>query len=126
MLLKDEERGIILFNGWESNQPYLEITFNNNSTNAQKALVEDYFLMKGHPGDAEYQINDKETATIAHLDKAKIGASNELWVTFSSAVGDRKGSASEDVTPKVCRPFSVPLSWARSIESNRWTLRWNR
>lgn len=101
MKFEDLESGIELFNGWESNGRDLMLPFSKS----QAAFVEDYFLMKDHPRDAKYQINDKEQVTLTHLAKAKEGKADQLWITFSSAVGDRHGDPSENVTPKVCDQF---------------------
>ena len=67
-------------------------------------------MLKDLPGKAAEQITLKYDTTVKHLNNAqtflaesKVSKINQdLWVTFSSAVGDRLGSNAEDVTPRAC------------------------
>ncbi|PVG02137.1 PLC-like phosphodiesterase [Serendipita vermifera] len=66
-----------------------------------KAQIEDFYLLKKMPGDAARQVSRKKEAVDEHLDRAANPETpTDLWITFSSAVGDRHKKG-EDVTPRV-------------------------
>jgi len=69
------------------------------------AWIEDFYLLQGYPRDATRQIDIKRDHTIRHLEKAQAAIAKDpkdLYITFSSAVGDRRdASLNENVTPRV-------------------------
>ncbi|CAG7845920.1 SubName: Full=Uncharacterized protein {ECO:0000313/EMBL:CCA77974.1} [Serendipita indica DSM 11827] len=68
------------------------------------AQIEDFYLLQHLAHDAEKQVEKKWDVTKAHLLRAQKAIETDpkdLWITFSSAVGDRKLDETEDVTPRV-------------------------
>jgi hypothetical protein len=97
---------------WGTNDPCFQIPLTDTSV----AWIEDFFLLEHMSKDAKKQIETKWGHTEAHLDKgnrAKIP--NDLFITFSSAVGEYHVNKEEDVTPKVGVPALSRLS--RSLRS---------
>ncbi|KAG8816744.1 hypothetical protein FRC17_000203 [Serendipita sp. 399] len=88
---------------WKVNDGNFKIALDPD-TNTTFAQIEDFYLLIGHPRDTEWQLGEKEKATIQHLERAQAAiesGSRDLWITFSSAVGDRRTAPDEDVTPRV-------------------------
>lgn len=91
---------------WGYNSEYFGIRLNEDGTNM--AWIEDFYLLKGYPRNEKEQIKIKWEHTKTHLQRAQAELEtddNNLWITFSSAVGDRVGSKTEDVTPRACGLF---------------------
>lgn len=97
----DRPIGYDVSHHWQVNKWDFSIPLNDTSN----ARIEDFYLLQGCPGDAQQQIGRKYGYTVDHLRKAQkaLGEGHEdLWITFSSAVGDRLSAPEqEDVTPRV-------------------------
>jgi hypothetical protein len=99
----DERRGLDISEEWSSKSPYFHLPL--NSQRDTFAEVEDFFLLRGHPREAEQQIDLKLDSIIEHIEraqKASMDDSDNLYITFSSATEDQSGSyLNSDVNPKV-------------------------
>ncbi|KAG8759507.1 hypothetical protein FRC14_005795 [Serendipita sp. 396] len=87
---------------WKVNDGNFKIAL--DSDRKTFAQIEDFYLLIGRPRDTEWQLGEKEKATMQHLERAQAAIehdSGDLWITFSSAVGDRRTAPDEDVTPRV-------------------------
>lgn len=97
---------------WKVNDPAFEIHSNPSKPSSTTSYIEDFYLLQGYPRDAEKQIGLKWDATRAHLEKAsKQLAQNhrDAYITFSSAVGDRKLDSSENVIPLVSALYTKSI-----------------
>lgn len=98
--------GFDVSHDWAGNHPGFSIPFASGG----EARIEDFYLLQNHPGDTNHHIDEKWQATVKHLEAARDAiakGTQSLWVTFSSAVGDKRETG-EDVTPRVC--FSLMIS----------------
>lgn len=99
------EVGYSVSENWKVNSECFEIPLDKDNTSM--ARIEDFYLLKGYAKNAGRQIEIKQDCTIKHLDKAQDAISKDskdLYITFTSAVGDRLEATDEDVTPKVGPP----------------------
>lgn len=91
--------GFDVSHDWAGNHPGFSIPFASGGD----ARIEDFYLLQNHPGDTNHHIDEKWQATVKHLEAARDAiakGTQSLWVTFSSAVGDKRETG-EDVTPRV-------------------------
>ena len=89
--------------GWKVNDGNFKLPL--DARGQTFAQIEDFYLLQHLAHDAEKQIANKWDVTSAHLLRAQNAIEadpKDLYVTFTSAVGDRKLDETEDVTPRVC------------------------
>ncbi|PVF99172.1 PLC-like phosphodiesterase [Serendipita vermifera] len=99
----DQARGFDLFTGLSANSPYFRLRLDPKRETF--AEVEEFFLLREHLRDADQQIDLKLQSIIAHLEraqKARMEELDDLYVTFSGAIGDQSDShLYADINPKV-------------------------
>ncbi|PVF92105.1 PLC-like phosphodiesterase [Serendipita vermifera] len=99
----DEACGLDLSAGWSANSSYFRLPLDPKQETFSE--VEDFFLLRGHPRDAEQQVDLKLDSIISHLEraqKARMEESDHLYITFSSAIGDQSDPhLHAGVNPKV-------------------------
>lgn len=96
----DTSLGFNVSRGWRVNHPSFEIELGGGTC----AKIEDLYLFDTNYGDAAHHLGEKWDATVHHLESARQAIPHDdkaLWITFTSAVGDKRKSEIENVTPRV-------------------------
>jgi hypothetical protein len=111
--------GFDVSHDWKNNDASFAIPLASGAS----ARIEDYFLFKTNAGDTAHHLDEKWRVTAEHLQAARrdipLGNQN-IWITFTSAVGD-KLQEGEDVTPLVSMScFSVVFDFWLSRLLRSW------